>query len=165
MKVGDGQRVTIDWSALLKEDLDAMPPATLATALSLCDLVSKALGDRAKSIKKLIVEPVQTLAKKSGSSWSAELGDVEIMVTERVTRTVDEAVLRTVCDERGIEFDDLFRTETKQVLDDAKVERLFASGQIDPDDVRRMTVEKTVNAVKVKSHVGGLTKARLLKRV
>lgn len=160
----EGRSVEIDWEALLRRPLGDWTVDQKVVAMSVLDLVGKALGERADQLKVV----VRTMASEGlGEAASAttrrfESGGVQVDVTQKAAQVkVDEAALMVLLERKAIAV--LVCFDMVPRLNEARLEQLIASGILSDEEIRSFTVEKpSTPAVTVKKHVGGLTPKRLL---
>ena len=157
--------VTIEWRRLLRQPIEEMSVREKAEALSLCDLVSKALGVRAAALKPTVRELVMGEAgtQHTAKTRKAVIGDVEIHVTSKEGRvSVNETALRLLLMELDLPLDTVFDQVPK--LNESRLEQLIASGRLTADQIGGITIEGKAPApsLMIKKHVLGLSKQKLL---
>lgn len=157
--------VQVDWNGLLTRPVEDLTDGEVFAALSLCDLGSKAMGDRAKALKARASQAVETIGENhTAQTRKLALDGVEVHVTTPAPKvTINEVALRLLLQKRGLPVSMVFDTVTKEVLNETSLEQLIASGEFSDDDIESFTSEKAGSPrLSVKKHVGGLTKADLL---
>lgn len=156
----EGAQVEIDWGALLRRPLDEWTDDEKIVAMSVLDLVGKAVGERAEQLKVVL----RTLALESGNGATRRLesAGVEIQVVQKAAQMkVNEAALLVLLQRLGMDRAVVFDTVPK--LNEARLEQLIASGVLTDEQIRAFTEERSSSpALTVKRHIGGLTVKKLL---
>lgn len=168
MKLEPGQKIEIDWPLVLGKKLAELAPDELLSAWSLCDVMSKTLADRAKELRPGVLARIAAEGEvTTEASMKLEAMGGEFHRTLRTSVSVDEVALAALLRKHGWEdsvvFDTTTVTTTTTALNEAKLERLIASGELNDEEVKSITIKTTTEALSGKKHVYGLDKKRLLK--